>query len=333
MSDSVPSRHVVLLAHENMNVLDLTGPVQALHTANQCRPAAVGSLRYDITVASENGGLVTTSAGLQLMSVALASLDGMAIDTLMAPGGCRGAVYEVSDGLVAWVAARGASVRRLCSICTGAFLLAAAGQLDGRRAATHWDWAGRLSSLYPGVRVDADRIFVRDGNVWSSAGVTAGIDLTLALIEDDHGHRLAIDVARQLVVFVKRAGGQSQFSAPLSAQSLAGGDFAELHAWMAANLHDDLRVEKLAERMNLSPRTFARAYRRTCGVTPAKAVAILRLEAARRLLEGGSLPIKRIAGITGLSDEQTVRRAFLRMFGVTPSDYRDRFQSAAADTA
>lgn len=331
MPDYSMPRRVVLLAHENMNILDLTGPVQALHTANQCNPAAGGALRYEITVASETGGLVTTSSGLQVMSVSLASLDDAVIDTLMAPGGCRGDVYEVSTGLVEWVAARGASVRRLCSICTGAFLLAAAGQLDGKCAATHWDWATRLSSLHPGVRVDADRIFVRDGNVWSSAGVTAGIDLTLALIEDDHGHRLAIDVARQLVVFVKRSGGQAQFSAPLSAQSKAGGDFAELHAWMAANLQDDLRVERLADYMRMSPRTFARAYRAKCGATPAKAVETLRLEAARRLLESGNIPVKRIATLAGLSDEQTLRRAFVRVFGVAPADYRDRFQTTAGD--
>ncbi len=329
MSDPSATRHVVLLAHENMNVLDLTGPLQALHTANQCRPLAEGRLRYEITVASEHGGLVATSAGLQVMSKALASLEDVAIDTLMAPGGCRGDVYEASEALVTWVAARGQTVRRLCSICTGAFLLAAAGQLEGRRAATHWDWATRLSSLYPGVHVDADPIFVRDGNVWSSAGVTAGIDLTLALIEDDHGHRLAIDVARQLVVFVKRSGGQSQFSAPLSAQSSTGGDFAELHGWMAAHLHEDLRVEVLADWMNMSPRTFARVYRSRCGVTPAKAVEMLRLEAARRLLESGTLPIKRVAALTGLSDEQTLRRAFLRVLGVAPGDYRERFRSSA----
>ncbi|MCS3810869.1 GlxA family transcriptional regulator [Xanthomonas sp. 4461] len=333
MSDSSPSRHVVLLAHDQMNVLDLTGPVQALHTANQCRPLADGRLRYTMTVASEHGGLVTTSAGLQIVSVALASLEDTPIDTLMAPGGCRGDVYQASAGLVAWVAARGPTVRRLCSICTGAFLLAAAGQLEGRRAATHWDWAARLSNLHPGVQVDADRIFVRDGNVWSSAGVTAGIDLTLALIEDDHGHRLAIDVARQLVVFVKRSGGQSQFSAPLSAQASSGGDFAELHGWMAAHLHEDLRVDVLAGRMNMSPRTFARVYRSKCGITPAKAVETLRLEAARRLLESGTLPIKRIAALTGLSDEQTLRRAFLRLLGVAPGDYRERFRSSSVPSA
>ncbi len=210
------------------------------------------------------------------MSAALASLEDAAIDTLMAPGGCRGDMYEASAALVTWVAARGKTVRGLCSICTGAFLLVAAGQLEGRRAATRWDWAARLSSLYPSVHVDADPIFVRDGNVWSSAGVTAGIDLTLALIEDDHGHRLAIDAARQMVVFVKRLGGQSQFSATLSAQSSTGGDFAELHGWMAAHLHEDLRVEVLADWMNMAPRTFARVYRSRCGVTPAKAVEMLR---------------------------------------------------------
>lgn len=333
MSDSPPSRHVVLLAHDGMNVLDLTGPVQALHTANQCRPLADGSVRYVITVASETGGLVTTSAGMQVMSVPLAALDKTAIDTLMASGGCRGETYAVSPAMVDWVAEQGTRVRRLCSICTGAFLLAAAGHLDGRSAATHWGWADRLSSLHPRVRVDADKIFVRDGHVWSSAGVTAGIDLTLALIEDDHGHRPAIDVAHQLVVFVKRSGGQSQFSAPLSAQTGAGSDFSELHGWTAANLRQDLRVEALADRMKMAPRTFARVYRSKCGVTPAKAVETLRLEAARRLLESGNAPLKRIAMLTGLSDEQTLRRTFVRVLGVAPADYRDRFRGAAVDEA
>lgn len=319
----VPLR-VAVLAHEDMNLLDLTGPVQTLFTASR-RHAAAGQALYEVIVASETGGLVTTNSGLQVMTVGLSTLEGLVIDTVIAPGGCKGAEYHTPPGLVAWIRRRAPGVRRLCSVCTGAFLLAAAGQLDGRRVATHWEWTTRLQDAYPGIDVDPDRIFIRDGAVWTSAGVTAGIDLTLALIEADFGHSVAIDTARQLVMFMKRAGGQSQFSAPLSAQAGEHDDFVELHAWVAAHLADDLRIERLAEYVNMSPRNFARVYLAKSGRTPAKMVETLRLEAARRLLEETSLPLKRIAALTGHVDEQNLRRTFLRRMGVTPSEYRSRF--------
>ena len=317
---------VVVLAHENVNLLDLTGPVQTLFTANR-ESKGETSARYEIVVASEHGGLVTTSSGLQLMTVSLSSLDGIAIDTLVAPGGCKGEEYVVSTGLVAWVSKRAPHVRRLCSVCTGAFLLAASGQLDGRRVATHWEWAARLKKHHPKVIVDADKIFVRDDSIWTSAGVTAGIDLTLALIEQDYGHQLAIDTARQLVMFMKRSGGQSQFSAPLAAQASESDRFVELHAWVAAHLDEDLRVERLAEQAGMSTRSFARSYTAKAGTTPAKMVETLRLEAVRRLLEETDLPVKRIAVMTGHVDEQNLRRVFLRRMGVNPADYRERFSS------
>lgn len=316
---------VVLLAHEQMNVLDLTGPMQALHTANKLRPEQCG-FRYELIVASELGGLVTTSAGLQVMTEPLSALKGVAIDTLMAPGGCRDDTYDVSVPVARWVAANAGRFRRLCSICTGAFLLAAAGQLDGRRAATHWQWAARLAKLYPALHVDAESIFVRDGNVWTSAGVTAGIDLTLALIEEDLGHSVVIDVARQLVVFIKRSGGQSQFSAPLAVQATGGEIFDDLHAWMTTHLNADLRVERLAERACMAPRTFARIYRERTGSTPAKAVESLRVAGARRVLEETGYPLKRVASLAGFGDEQAMRRAFGRHLGLAPDDYRRHFQ-------
>jgi transcriptional regulator GlxA family with amidase domain len=323
---SIPSlRRVVLLAHEHMNVLDLTGPMQAFHTANRLQSGSRAT-PYVMVVASESGGLVTTSAGLQVMSEPLSSLDGVAIDTLVAPGGCRDDTYEVSPAVAEWVAARAVQCRRVCSICTGAFLLAAAGQLDGRRAATHWQWAKRLATGYPAVNVDAESIFVRDGQVWTSAGVTSGIDLTLALIEEDHGHRVAIEVARQLVVFVKRSGGQSQYSSPLAAQATGGDVFGDLHAWMAANLDADLRIEQLAERVCMAPRTFARVYRQRMGMTPAKAVEGMRLDGARRALEETGLPLKRVAVLSGFGDEQALRRAFMRTMHVLPDDYREHFR-------
>lgn len=322
-------RRVVLLAYDDMNVLDLCGPLQAFATAGRST-AANGSGLYETTVASVSGGLIMTSSGLAVQTTPLSKLKGISIDTLVAAGGCRGPNYYAPPELVRWIARRAPSVRRLCSVCTGAFLLAAAGQLAGRRVATHWDWVARLRTLYPTIHVDANKLFIQDGSVWTSAGVTAGIDLTLALIEEDFGHRVAIETARQLVMFIKRAGGQSQFSVPLEAQSTDSGTFAELHAWIADHLAADLRVEQLAQQAGMSPRTFARVYVAKCNRTPAKMVEAMRLEAACRALEETSLPLKTIAATTGYAEEQNLRRVFLRKLGVTPSHYRSRFSTHAS---
>jgi transcriptional regulator GlxA family with amidase domain len=321
-------RRVVLLAHEQMNLLDLSGPLQALATASRLF-ACAGPARYDTVVASVDGGLITTSSGLAIMTVPLSALDGVAIDTLVAPGGSKHDAFHAPPDLVAWIAQRAPQVRRLCSVCTGAFLLAAAGQLDGRRVATHWDWIARLHASYPAILIDPDKIFIRDGAVWTSAGVSAGIDLTLALIEEDFGHQVAIATARQLVMFIKRSGGQSQFSVPLMAQAQAGGDFAPLHAWIAANLRGPLTVERLAEQAGMAPRTFARAYAAKHGRTPAKTVEAMRLEAACRMLEETSLPLKSIAASTGHGDEQNLRRVFQRQLAISPTQYRSRFSAHA----
>ena len=315
---------VVLLAHAQMNLLDLAGPLQALATARRDGDRN-GPALYDTIVASVDGGAITTSCGLPVTTVALSTLDEVAIDTLIAPGGCKGDTFHAPPRLVEWIAQRAPTARRVCSVCTGAFLLAAAGQLEGRQVATHWDWVSRLGTQYPGIRVDADRIYIQDGRVWTSAGVSAGIDLTLALIEADFGHQVAIQTARQLVMFIKRSGGQSQFSVPLAAQLHDRGDFADLHAWMAAHLADDLSVERLAEHVGMSPRNFARSYAAKVGRTPAKTVEAMRLEAACRALEDTSLPLKTIAAATGHGEEQTLRRAFQRQLGVSPTQYRERF--------
>ena len=323
----VPVR-VVLLAHEQMNLLDLSGPLQALATARRDGDRN-GPALYDTRVASVDGGAVITSCGLPVMTVALSSLEGVAIDTLIAPGGCKGDTFHAPPRLVEWIARRAPGVRRVCSVCTGAFLLAAAGQLDGRDVATHWDWVSRLGAQYPDIRVDADRIYIQDGPVWTSAGVSAGIDLTLALIEADFGHQVAIQTARQLVMFIKRSGGQSQFSVPLAAQLHDRGDFADLHAWMAAHLADDLSVERLAGHVGMSPRNFARSYAARVGRTPAKTVDAMRLEAACRALEETDLPLKSVAAAAGHGDEQALRRAFQRQLGISPTQYRERFAARA----
>ena len=322
------SRRVVLLAYEHMNVLDLCGPLQAFATATRNTPAG-NPPRYETIVASADGGLVTTGSGLAIATVAVATLDNCTIDTLVVPGGCKGETYSAPRKLIDWVARRAPDARRLCSVCTGAFLLAEAGQLEGKTVATHWDWVSRLRSSHPDIEVDADKIFVRDGSLWTSAGVTAGIDLTLALIEDDYGHEAAINAARHLVMFIKRPGGQSQFSAPLSAQTKDPDAFGALHAWIAANLRMNLTNERLAEQVRMSPRTFARTYVSRMGVTPAKMVESIRLEAACRALEASDAPLKVIANQVGYTNEQGLRRAFQRQFGVGPAAYRERFTSSA----
>jgi transcriptional regulator GlxA family with amidase domain len=292
---------------------------------------------YRTTVASIDGGILRTFPGLPIVTERLDSLDDQPIDTLIVPGVPVDEHGTLQPELVAWIRRHAPRARRVCSVCTGAFYLAAAGLLDGRRATTHWRDAARLARRFPNVHVDADPIFIRDagrhagdGVVWTSAGVTAGIDLALALIEEDVGHAVAMQAARRLVVFMKRPGGQSQYSAALAAQASANGPFEALHGWMAAHLRDDLSVERLAERTRMSPRTFARRYVDEVGRTPAKTVSALRLEAASRALAESRQPLKRIALDCGFGSEQNLRRAFLRRFGVLPLDYRERFMSAVA---
>lgn len=318
------ARRVVLLAHDQMNLLDLAGPLQALSTASKLF-SGKGPALYETIVASVDGGLVVTSAGLPIMTVPLSALHDVPIDTLIAPGGSKDDEMRAPPPLIAWIALRAPQVRRLCSVCTGAFLLAAAGTLDGRRVATHWDWVARLEKLHPAIRVDGDRIFIQDGSVWTSAGVSAGIDLTLALIEDDYGHRVAIETARQLVMFIKRSGGQSQFSVPLAAQSDPTGKFADLHAWIVEHIADDLSIGRLAEQAGMATRTFARAYADAHGRTPAKTVEAMRMEVACRALEETGLPLKALASRAGYANEQSLRRAFQRQLGIGPLQYRERF--------
>jgi len=322
-----PPRHIVLLANDGMNLLDLCGPLQAFSTARRQDPEA-----YRIHVVSAAGGAVVTGAGLPVATESLAQFeaklgDGERIHTLVAPGGSISERFVTNPALVDWIRERAPQAQRVCSVCTGAFYLAEAGLLDGLRVTTHWAWAEQLQRAYPALQVDPDPIFIRQGRIWTSAGVTAGIDLALALVEEDLGHQKAIAVARQLVVFVKRPGGQSQFSAPLASQAAGVGRFAELHAWIAANLGEDLRVESLAGRVNMSPRTFARAYVAETGRTPARTVELMRLEAARRALEETSLPLKRIATDAGYGEEQNLRRVFQRQLGVSPAQYRERFSA------
>jgi len=328
-------RLVVILGFDGAQLLDLAGPLQVFATACDLArragsPAAPGDSPYETVLASMRGGLVRTSAGVYLETRALRALERQKIDTVIVAGG-EGAAGALNDkALLRWVARSGPRARRLCSVCTGAFVLAEAGLLAGRRAVTHWKSCARLATSYPAVRVDPDPIFIRDGAVWTSAGITAGIDLALALVEEDLGRAAAMAVARHLVVFLKRPGGQAQFSAPLeaqiaSAESALEQRFAALHGWIADNLAGDLSVGRLARKVGMSARSFARAYRSATGTTPGKAVEAMRVEAARRALESEGEPVKTVAAACGFGDDERMRRAFHRRLKVNPQQYRARF--------
>lgn len=309
-----------MLAFPAVQLLDVTGPLQVFASTNDL---VGGRPPYAVRIVARHG-IVSASAGLALTAAPLAAHDAAPVDTLIVAGGQGVDAAAADPVLVDWVRARAGRARRVASVCTGAFLLAATGVLDGRRAVTHWSFCAELARRYPAVRVEPDPIFVRDGAVWTSAGVTAGIDLALALVEQDLGRDVAMAVARYLVVFLKRPGGQAQFSATLSLQ--AGEErFGELHRWMTANLTADLSLPALAIRAGMSERGFSRHYTATTGTTPARAVELLKVEAARQLLSDSALPVKRVAQRCGFGSEETMRRSFLRLLAATPQDYRARF--------
>ena len=315
------TRTIEVLAYPQVQMLDVAGPLQVFATANDL--ATGDTPPYALRVVSAGGGPVPASSGLALLSDPLPP-DTPAPDTLILAGG-RGVEAAAADpGLVAWARARALASRRHASVCTGAFLLAATGLLDGRRATTHWSHCAALARRFPAVRVEPDPIFVRDGPAWTSAGVTAGIDLALALVEQDLGRAAALAVARHLVVFLKRPGGQAQFSATLALQGEED-RFDPLHAWIATHLADDLSLPVLAAEAGMSERSFSRRYAEATGHTPARAVERLRVEAARHLLSDSRQPAKRIAHRCGFGSEETMRRSFLRLLAATPQDYRTRF--------
>jgi transcriptional regulator GlxA family with amidase domain len=316
---------IAVLAFPAFQLLDVAGPLQVFSTANEQMQKRGLAAPYGLVVIAPGGGAVRATAGLELAAEPLTEA-GTPIDTLVVAGG-QGLLEAANDHrLAAWVAGRAANTRRVASVCTGAFLLAAAGLLAGRRAVTHWDYCDRLARLYPNIQVDPDPIFIRDGPYWTSAGVTAGIDLALALVEQDLGRDVALAVARDLVVFLKRPGGQAQYSAALSLQS-TDDRFASLHDWMSDNLAGDLSVHRLAARAGMSQRSFMRHYTKATGLTPARAVERLRTETARQLLAETRLSIKRIADRCGFGSEETMRRSFHRLQSITPQEYRQRFSA------
>jgi transcriptional regulator GlxA family with amidase domain len=323
------SRRVVITAYDGVSLLDLAGPLEALRVASSFDGPRGRRATYECSVVSVRGGAVKTADGVALITDSVRTLNKTQIDTLIVPGAFLVDDVTRDRDLVRWVGKRAAACRRVCSVCIGSFLLAEAGVLDGRRAATHWMHAPLLATRHPQVVVEPDAIFVRDGNVWSSAGVTTGIDLALALIEQDAGRQVAMNVARMLIVYLKRSGGQSQYSALLAAQAESESDtFDPLDRWIAENLKDDLRVDALAERVHMSPRNFARAYADKRGCTPAKAVEAIRVDAARRRLEETEERVESVADDSGFSSEEQMRCAFIRILGIPPREYRKRFATS-----
>ena len=305
------ARRIAVVIHPGFQLLDVAGPTTAFEIAERFRAGS-----YDLALLAPGGGQVESSSGLSLSAHPLRKGP---FDTVIVSGGEIIRSMEALHAIVGWL--KRAKPRRIASVCSGAFLLAEAGLLDGRSATTHWDSTDHFARRYPKVTLDAERIFIRDGNVWTSAGISAGIDLALALIEDDLGPEVARRTAQQLVVHQRRPGGQSQFSALVELGGRTG-RFVELIDWMRAHLAEPLTVERLADRAAMSPRNFARAFTAETGATPAKAVERLRLETARTAVEAGHAPLDRIAEVAGFGDPGRMRRAFLRSFGQPPQALR-----------
>jgi transcriptional regulator GlxA family with amidase domain len=321
-------RQVAILLFEGVQSLDVTGPLEVFAAASQLIAAeGHGGRGYEVRTYSCDGAPLRTSSGLTLTPDARLDQKPARIDTLIVPGGQGSRQARNDDEIVRWIAQTAGCARRTAAVCTGAFLLAKAGLLDGRRATTHWFSADALARAHPQVQVDPDPIFLRDGDIWTSAGVTAGMDLSLALVEDDLDRETALTIARHLVLFLRRPGNQSQFSATLAAQQPRREPLREVQRSIVEDVGGEHSVEAMAERAHMSPRHFARAFRAETGVTPARYVERVRLEAARRLLEDSGDPIAAVAESCGFGTAETMRRVFLRTLEVAPAEYRRRFHA------
>jgi transcriptional regulator GlxA family with amidase domain len=313
---------VAILAFPRFQLLDVAGPADVFVEASRQlgKPFA-----YQVQLIGTEEGVLKSSGGLRLAVDATVATHRGRIDTLLVAGSPNIEDMASDAQLQGWLRRQSRTVRRYGSVCTGAFVLAATGLLDGKRVATHWNYTARLAAAYPRTCVEADAIYVKDGKLFTSAGVTAGMDLALAMVEEDHGRELALCVARELVMFLKRPGGQSQFSAHLAAQKSERSGVSKVQGYVLANLKDDLSVPVLASRAGMSERSFARIFRSETGTTPAEFVENARIDAARRLAEESDLPAKRLADTVGYASVDGFRRAFGRRLGVSLAEYRRRF--------
>ncbi|MFB7180816.1 GlxA family transcriptional regulator [Streptomyces sp. NPDC056257] len=326
----MPTAHrVVIVAFPGVELLDVTGPAEVFSVAS--RVAGTGHPGYRVEIATADGGTIDTSSGVRLLAdLRLDEVTGR-VDTLLVSGAVThpdgGGAEAVIDPVVTeWLRSAAPRAGRTGSVCAGAHILAAAGLLDGLTATTHWLTTAQLAAAHPDVTVDPDPIFIRAGRLWTCAGVTSGMDMALAMVADDHGHALALATARMMVMYVKRSGGQSQFSVPLSVREPSGDRIDELRQWITEHPGENLSAEALAERVNLSPRHFARLFARRTGTTPAAYVESARVESARRLLEETDASLPQVAADSGLGSVKTLHRRFQRRLGTTPAEYRRRFR-------
>jgi transcriptional regulator GlxA family with amidase domain len=323
-----------MLAFPGVQVLDVMGPLEVFSRASRwlCDNGRRDAHVYRVEIIAPRRGVFLTSSGLRLHADHGIADVGRGIDTLLIAGGPGVAICRSDRAMLGWIRRQSGYVRRLGSICTGAFLLAEAGLLMGKRATTHWHHCADFVREFPAVKVEPDTIFVRDGSLYTSAGVTAGMDLALALVESDFGRDVALATARELVMFLKRPGGQAQFSAQLSVQLAEHDTLRELQSYIVEHPDDDLSVARLAQRVSMSPRNFARLFAREVGMTPARYVASIRVETARRLLEESSDPLEMVCRRAGLGTPESMRRTFLRTIGIAPGRYRERFNRAHPTT-
>ncbi len=315
-------RRVVFVLFEEVGILDVTGPMTVFWSASRLLPRGAG---YRVELASPGGRPVTTIEGMRVAPERALEAIEEVIDTLVVPGRGGTPPLHADPALVEAVRRLGARARRVASVCTGAFLLAEAGLLAGKRVATHWAACQLLRQRHPECEVDDDALFLRGDTVWTAAGVTSGIDLALQLVEDDHGQEIAAKIARWLVVYLRRAGGQNQFSALSFGERSSREPLRELGAWVAEHLRGDLSLDRLAARVGMSRRNLTRVFRQEMGVSPAAYVERVRIEAACRALETTQQPLKRIADSVGFGTTESMHRAFKRRLSLTPGEYRARF--------
>lgn len=322
-------KHIAFLVVPNATLLDITGPYEAFSLAAECLQSYSKSHTTYIlhTLSLDRNKIVKTSAGLCLQCENSIKSLNYPIDTLFIPGIPESLKDMVAPKILSWIKQQSTQVRRICSICTGAFILAEAGILNNKKVATHWKLCNKLAQDYPALNVDNESIFIKDGHVYTSAGVSSGIDLALALIEEDFGRALALEVARELVVYLKRPGNQAQFSVTLKHQDSDYQPIQCVKDWLLEHLRDRITVEQLAEQALMSPRNFARVFTRETGITPAKYVEKLRLEAACRFLTETKLTLEAISHECGLTNIDNLRRLFIKHLKVTPSDYRKCFRT------